>query len=89
MNDLTLWNELTRREQRIMIKLFGGGVHDESKQPSVLCPPGTVLQAGERLSVQTGSGAVLIRDVQPAGKKRMTVSAWARGRKIEPGQRFE
>ena len=25
MNDLTLWNELTRREQRIMIKLFGGG----------------------------------------------------------------
>jgi hypothetical protein len=22
---LTLWNELTRREQRIMIKLFGGG----------------------------------------------------------------
>ena len=25
MNGLTLWNELTRREQRIMIKLFGGG----------------------------------------------------------------
>ena len=25
MNDLALWNELTRREQRIMIKLFGGG----------------------------------------------------------------
>ena len=25
MNDLALWNELTRREQRIVIKLFGGG----------------------------------------------------------------
>ena len=25
MNYLALWNELTRREQRIMIKLFGGG----------------------------------------------------------------
>jgi hypothetical protein len=25
VNDLTLWNELTRREQRILIKLFGGG----------------------------------------------------------------
>ena len=25
MNDLALWNELTRREQRIMIKLLGGG----------------------------------------------------------------
>jgi len=23
--DLTLWNQLTRREQRVMIKLFGGG----------------------------------------------------------------
>jgi hypothetical protein len=25
VNDLALWNELTRREQRIVIKLFGGG----------------------------------------------------------------
>ena len=25
MNGLALWNELTRREQQIMIKLFGGG----------------------------------------------------------------
>jgi hypothetical protein len=25
VNDLALWNELTRREQRILIKLFGGG----------------------------------------------------------------
>jgi len=25
VNDLALWSELTRREQRIMIKLFGGG----------------------------------------------------------------
>jgi hypothetical protein len=25
VNDLTLWNQLNRREQRILIKLFGGG----------------------------------------------------------------
>ena len=71
------------------IKLFGGGVHLEGQSPSVHCPPGTVLQAGERLSVQLGSGAILVREVQPAGKKRMAVSAWVRGRKIEPGQSFE
>lgn len=71
------------------IKLFGGGVHQESLQPSAQCPPGTVLLAGERLSVQTAAGTLLIRDVQPAGKKRMTVAAWVRGRKVEPGQRFE
>lgn len=31
MADLTLWNKLTRREQRIVIKLFGGGsTHGDS-----------------------------------------------------------
>ncbi|WFU46071.1 hypothetical protein QA640_45775 (plasmid) [Bradyrhizobium sp. CB82] len=25
MTDLMLWNRLTRREQRVIIKLFGGG----------------------------------------------------------------
>ncbi|MGV7214842.1 hypothetical protein [Bradyrhizobium sp. UFLA05-112] len=31
MPDLTLWNKLTRREQRIVIKLFGGGsTHGDS-----------------------------------------------------------
>ncbi|MCP3476048.1 hypothetical protein NLM33_38100 [Bradyrhizobium sp. CCGUVB1N3] len=31
MADLTLWNRLTRREQRIVIKLFGGGsTHGDS-----------------------------------------------------------
>lgn len=71
------------------IKLFGGGVHYDAPNPPVPHPPGTVLQVGERLSVQTGSGAILIREVQPAGKRRMAVSAWIRGRKIEPGQSFE
>lgn len=29
--DLTLWNKLTRREQRIVVKLFGGGsTHGDS-----------------------------------------------------------
>jgi hypothetical protein len=31
MPDLSIWNKLTRREQRIMIKLFGGGsTHGDS-----------------------------------------------------------
>ena len=33
MNDLALWNELTRREQRIMIKLFGGGESSHGDGP--------------------------------------------------------
>jgi len=31
MSDLSIWNKLTRREQRIVIKLFGGGsLHGDS-----------------------------------------------------------
>ncbi|MEP7326297.1 MAG: methionyl-tRNA formyltransferase [Gemmatimonadota bacterium] len=71
------------------VKLFGATAHYDTRSPSSPCPPGTVLQAGERLSVQTGSGTMLVREVQPAGKKRMAVAAWVRGRKVEPGQRFE
>jgi hypothetical protein len=34
--DLTLWNKLTRREQRIVVKLFGGGsMHGDSRIETV------------------------------------------------------
>ncbi len=36
MPDLTIWNKLTRREQRIVIKLFGGGsTHGDSLSETV------------------------------------------------------
>jgi methionyl-tRNA formyltransferase len=73
------------------IKLFGARLQD-GLNPVVhenRREPGTVLQVGERLSIKTGSGAVMIREVQPAGKKRMPVADWVRGRDIGPGRRFE
>jgi hypothetical protein len=34
--DLKLWNRLTRREQRIVVKLFGGGsTHNDSPNETV------------------------------------------------------
>jgi methionyl-tRNA formyltransferase len=73
------------------IKLFGARVHqlrdlaghENGKDP------GTVLQTGDRLSVSTGSGALMVREVQPSGKRRMPVADWLRGRSIAPGKRFE
>ena len=50
--------------------------------------PGQVLDAGERLVVAAGSGAVEIREAQPAGKKRIAVEDWTRGRGVAAGQRF-
>jgi methionyl-tRNA formyltransferase len=50
--------------------------------------PGEVLAAGERLVVASGRGAIAVNEVQPAGKNRLPVAAWVRGRGITAGQRL-
>ncbi|MFN2317587.1 MAG: methionyl-tRNA formyltransferase [Gemmatimonadales bacterium] len=50
--------------------------------------PGTIVATAPELVVACGSGAVAMEEVQPAGKKRMTAEAWARGRGAKAGQRF-
>jgi methionyl-tRNA formyltransferase len=49
---------------------------------------GMVLGAGDELEIATGEGTLLIREVQPAGKKRQPVSEWVRGRGIAAGAQF-
>jgi methionyl-tRNA formyltransferase len=39
--------------------------------------------------VACGQGAVRVSAVQPAGKRRLAPEAWARGRAIARGDRFE
>jgi methionyl-tRNA formyltransferase len=65
------------------LKLFSG------REVSGSGDPGLVLAAGDQLVVATGNGAMAIREVQPAGRTRMPVAAWVRGRGISPGQRLE
>jgi methionyl-tRNA formyltransferase len=51
--------------------------------------PGTVLDAGaEGVMVACGQGAVLIREVQPPGKRRMAATEWVRGRGVAVDDRF-
>ena len=64
------------------LKLFGAQVAPGSGQP------GTVLEAGGRLVIAAGSGAVAVSEVQPAGKTRIPVEAWLRGRGVSAGQRL-
>ncbi len=64
------------------VKLFGGRAVNAGGEP------GTVLAAGEMLQIAALVGAVEVAEVQPAGKKRMPVGAWTRGRGVEVGQRF-
>jgi methionyl-tRNA formyltransferase len=49
---------------------------------------GEVLQADSRLLIAGGDGAVVVEEVQPAGKERMTAVDWIHGRGIRVGQRF-
>jgi methionyl-tRNA formyltransferase len=55
--------------------------------------PGTVLDAAgddtaQGMRVACGTGTVLIREVKPAGRRRMTTSEWVRGRGIAAGERL-
>jgi methionyl-tRNA formyltransferase len=69
------WTSLDDAE----LKLFGGRVVQGSGAP------GTVLEAGKTLQVAAAVGAVEVAEVQPAGKRRMAVGAWTRGRSVAPG----
>jgi len=65
------------------VKLFGG-------MPAVGGgEPGAVLTASDRLVVAGGTGAIAVSEVQPAGRNRLTVEEWVRGRGIAAGSRFE
>ena len=65
------------------VKLFGG-------MPAVGGgEPGTVLAASDRLVVAARTGAIAVSEVQPAGRNRLTVDEWVRGRGIAAGGRFE
>lgn len=70
------WTTLDGQE----LKLFGPGPAEGVGEP------GTVLSTAPGLTVATGQGALAIREVQPAGKARMTAEAWIHGRGAWPGQ---
>ena len=67
---------------RSTLKLFG------AKEATGTGEPGTVLEAGSRLVIAAGSGAVAVSEVQPAGKNRLPVEDWVRGRGITLGKRL-
>ncbi len=66
-------------------KLFGARAVTDARAAA----PGEVVALDESgVIVACGSGAVQIADVHPAGKRRMTPHAWARGRGIAVGERL-
>jgi methionyl-tRNA formyltransferase len=71
------------------IKLFGASETEEAGDEAGR-KAGEVLAIDERgMLVATGDGAVRIAYAQPAGKQRLAVQEWARGRGVAVGRRFE
>lgn len=51
--------------------------------------PGTVVEVAKNvLKIQTGDGLLCIKELQPEGKRRMSIDAFLRGYPVEPGERF-
>ena len=51
--------------------------------------PGSIVKADRNgLLLATGEGTILVREIQPEGKKRMSVEAYLCGQTLEPGQTF-
>ena len=50
--------------------------------------PGEILVSKNTVRVGTGSHEVELGEVQPQGKKRMAAGDWARGSRLEPGERL-
>ena len=66
----------------VEMKLFGARPVEGSGAP------GALSASGGRLTIGTGDGAVEIAEVQPAGKRRLEVAAWLRGRAPLENERF-
>jgi methionyl-tRNA formyltransferase len=64
------------------VKLFGAVATDQAGEP------GRILAAGDRLVVGAGRGALEVCEVQPAGRIRLTVGDWVRGRGIAAGDQL-
>lgn len=71
---------------RLILGPFERVLSSPSSNQSIDHPPGTVLVAEkENLIVQTGTGELRIKEVQPSGKKKMSAESFLCGYRIKPG----
>ena len=68
------------------LKLFPVRLQPPGVSP--IAAPGELTAAGAHVLVGTGTAPVALGDVQPPGKRRMPAAAWARGARLEAGERL-
>jgi methionyl-tRNA formyltransferase len=87
----TPWPGLFTFRRKTRLKLFhvsleaeGGQVREGAEGSS----PGTILEAGPRVVVACGEGAVSIATLQAEGKKALPAAEFVRGERVLPGERW-
>jgi methionyl-tRNA formyltransferase len=71
------------------VKLFAvRSLEGGSGTPGDNSTPGEILAVGDTLTIACGGGVIGVAEVQPAGKRRITVAEWARGRGAATGDVF-
>lgn len=76
------WAEF--RDERIKL-----GPVTATRDDSVELAPGELRVERKRVLVGTATGPVALGEVQAPGKKRMAATDWARGARVEPGERLK
>lgn len=72
------------------VSVVGDGTDEALDEPARASAHGTVRSAdADGLLVRCGVGGVRFIEVQPSGKARLSPEAWARGRGVAPGDRFD
>ena len=70
------------------VKLFGARTTERAGDEGGTATGEVVAVDADGMLVACGDGAVQVADVQPAGKRRMPVAEWVRGRGVRVGDRF-
>ncbi len=77
-------SRLGEQELRIWKVAFGDGAEVQAETL-----PGTVVRVGSNsLTVATGQGTIEIQELQPAGRRRMSVRDYVAGHPVRVGERF-
>ncbi|GKU78503.1 methionyl-tRNA formyltransferase [Paenibacillus sp. L3-i20] len=72
-----------------VFKVWACQVSGEVSGRSNEAEPGTIIEASNNgIVVQTGKGALVLTNIQPAGKRVMDAAEWIKGARIEAGTRF-
>ncbi len=77
-----------RRNSRVKLSGLSLVVRDASRAGRSKEFPGVLLEAGSRVVVACGEGAVSIATLQAEGKKPLAAAEFVRGERVAPGERW-